>query len=990
MKTLSKKGFYIVLVIIFFIGKSFTAHAQFAATNLETGGLYTALAKDNANNLYVTRVKPASAGATYEVEKYSNGSATVIYSGLTHEIGDYPWGLTVTSAGNVYISTDFTSGGGSIIELTYNSGTKAYTPSTFQTGRYFTALAVDAADNLYDTEYDAVHLTYAVVKYAANSAANSAGTNLYDNLKSGAGYTYPTGLAVAANGDIYVADAFSNTPAITDGGHVYKLTAAAAYAATTVSTGQYSSALALDASGNLYSSENSGSGYQLVKYTGGTGTGTAVFALLHSNGIYYPWGIAVLSSANIFLADGDDGVNGGSVIHLTTPAAVTISYSGPQTYYPGMLISPLAPASSGVAAPAYNTFSVGLGSGFVSPVGIAASASGNIYVSQLNSSALVMLPAGGGAAVSIGSGSVSPYGLAVDAAGNVYVADYGNSTVMKIPVGGGAPVSIGSGFSAPVGVAVDGAGNVFVADFGSAAVKEIPVGGGPVVTIGSGFTAPAGVAVDGAGNVYVADYGGSAVKEVPVGGGTPVVLGSGFSTPFSVAVDPEGNVYVADFGNNAVKEIPAGGGAPQVLGFGFKNPTGVAVDGAGNLYIADYGNNAVKEIKPAGGYFIWPFLPAGLSLNGSTGIISGTPAGLSAATNYTVTAYNAAGGVPATVNIKVIENTNLASLKLSSGTLTPVFAAGTTSYAASVANTITSITATPTTADVLATVTVNGIEVTSGSASAGIPLTVGPNVISTVVTARDGVTTKTYTVTVSRAPSANAALSHFTLTPATALTQTTPGILSYTGTVSNATASVTVTPTTVDPTATVKVNGTPVTSGTASGSISLNVGTNTITIVSTAQDGVTTKTYTLTVTRLPSSNAGLANFTLSSGALNPVFATGTLSYTASVSNATASITVTPTTADPTATLKVNGTTLLSGTASAKIPLTVGNNTVTAVVTAQDGVTTKTYTVTVIRVSTNAALSHFILTPSTALTQTTPGLLNYTGTVNYATASVTVT
>ncbi|MFI5137327.1 MAG: gliding motility-associated C-terminal domain-containing protein, partial [Sphingobacteriales bacterium] len=95
----------------------------------------------------------------------------------------------------------------------------------------------------------------------------------------------------------------------------------------------------------------------------------------------------------------------------------------------------------------------------------------------------------------------------------------------------------------------------------------------------------------------------------------------------------------------------------------------------------------------------------------------------------------------------------------------------------------------------------------------------------------------------------NAALSHFALTPATALTQTTPGLLNYTGNVSNATTSVTVTPTTVDPTATVKVNGIAVASGTASGSISLSVGANTITLIGTAQDGVTTKTYTLTITR---------------------------------------------------------------------------------------------------------------------------------------------
>jgi gliding motility-associated-like protein len=87
---------------------------------------------------------------------------------------------------------------------------------------------------------------------------------------------------------------------------------------------------------------------------------------------------------------------------------------------------------------------------------------------------------------------------------------------------------------------------------------------------------------------------------------------------------------------------------------------------------------------------------------------------------------------------------------------------------------------------------------------------------------------------------------------------------------------------------------------------------------------------------------------LSSGTLTPVFATGTTSYTASVSNATTSITVTPTTADAAATVKVNGATVASGSASASLPLAVGDNMITTIVTAQDGVTTKTYTVTVNR------------------------------------------
>jgi gliding motility-associated-like protein len=50
----------------------------------------------------------------------------------------------------------------------------------------------------------------------------------------------------------------------------------------------------------------------------------------------------------------------------------------------------------------------------------------------------------------------------------------------------------------------------------------------------------------------------------------------------------------------------------------------------------------------------------------------------------------------------------------------------------------------------MATVTVNNSTVTSGTASASLPLVEGPNTITTIVTAQNG-TTKTYTLTVTQA-----------------------------------------------------------------------------------------------------------------------------------------------------------------------------------------------------------------------------------------------
>ena len=172
---------------------------------------------------------------------------------------------------------------------------------------------------------------------------------------------------------------------------------------------------------------------------------------------------------------------------------------------------------------------------------------------------------------------------------------------------------------------------------------------------------------------------------------------------------------------------------------------------------------------------------------------------------------------------------------------------------------------------------------------------------------------------------------------------------SYTAAETNGHSSITVTPTTSDIHATVKVNGTAVTSGSPSGAIALSVGPNTITVTVTGGDGTTTKTYTITATRAASSNANLVRLVISDGAvLSPAFAPGTTSYTASVVNGVTAVTVTPTAGDATATIKVNGTPVASGSASGNIPLATGPNTITTVVKAQDGVTTKTYTVTVTR------------------------------------------
>ena len=90
----------------------------------------------------------------------------------------------------------------------------------------------------------------------------------------------------------------------------------------------------------------------------------------------------------------------------------------------------------------------------------------------------------------------------------------------------------------------------------------------------------------------------------------------------------------------------------------------------------------------------------------------------------------------------------LSNLTISSGTLTPGFTSGITSYTDSVANNVNAVIVTPTVNQANAIVTVDGTPVTSGSLSGAISLNAGSNNISVVVTAQDGVTQDVYTITI--------------------------------------------------------------------------------------------------------------------------------------------------------------------------------------------------------------------------------------------------
>jgi len=251
----------------------------------------------------------------------------------------------------------------------------------------------------------------------------------------------------------------------------------------------------------------------------------------------------------------------------------------------------------------------------------------------------------------------NPLGIAADASGNVYVSEYLNHTIRKITPAGvtttlaGVAGSQGSAdgtgaaarFSYPYHIAIDGSGSLYVADANNHVIRKVTPAGvvstvaGLAGTIGSAdgtataarFYEPRGVCVDGNGNLYIADSKNNTIRKMTGAGVVTTLAGSAgvsgsadgngatarFYQPTDLVVDSAGNViYVADFGNRTVRRITAAGDVTTVAGAAgvsgsadgagaaarFDTAQGLAMDKAGNLYVADLSNHTVRMVTPAG------------------------------------------------------------------------------------------------------------------------------------------------------------------------------------------------------------------------------------------------------------------------------------------------------------------------------------------------------------------------------------------------------
>lgn len=270
------------------------------------------------------------------------------------------------------------------------------------------------------------------------------------------------------------------------------------------------------------------------------------------------------------------------------------------------------------------------------------------------------------------------------------------------------------------------------------------------------------------------------------------------------------------------------------------------------------------------------------------------------------------------------KNANLSNIALSNGyTLDQTFAPNTTSYTATVPNSMSKILISATKEDETATVTGAG----------EINLSTGDNEINITVVAEDTSVKKVYKVKIFRSYSSNNYLSNLTSTDGLITPTFEKTTSNYTLTVPYEVENANINATSEDSNATVQITG----------NNNLSVGVNKASIIVTAENG-DINTYYVDITRQPSSNNYLSDLKVLDSDNNnyiSVFNKTTMTYTITVDNSVSSVDIIAVAEDSGTTIKGIGSKTLS----------VGSNSFTVESISANG-TTRNYIINITRSKNN--------------------------------------
>src|SRR6266850_1646511 len=367
----------------------------------------------------------------------------------------------------------------------------------------------------------------------------------------------PYGVALDASGNLYVADYLNNrirkvtaaTGILTTVAGNGSPTFAGDGGAATSASFNSPAGVALDANGNLYIADYRNQRIRKVAAATGiittvAGNGTATFAgdggAATSASLSGPYGVALDASGNLYIAD-----------YLNPRIRKVAAATGIITTVAGDGV--FAFAGDGGAATSAS---------LSSPTGVALDASGNLYIADYGNqrirkvdaaSGVITTVAGNGGPTFAGDGGAAtnaslnfPSGVALDASGNLYIADYFNHRIREVAAatgiittvaGNGSPTFAGDGGAAtsaslwsPTGVALDSSGNLYIADHDNKRIRKVATATGIITTVaGNG------------GSTFSGD-GGAATS-------------ASLSTPTGVALDASGNLYVADQNNHRIRKV---------------------------------------------------------------------------------------------------------------------------------------------------------------------------------------------------------------------------------------------------------------------------------------------------------------------------------------------------------------------------------------------------------------------------------------------------
>jgi sugar lactone lactonase YvrE len=294
-------------------------------------------------------------------------------------------------------------------------------------------IAADDAGNLYIADSHNNRIRKITTDGNVMTIAGSGLEGSSDGKAEDASFFYPTGVAVDKNGNVYVSDTHNNLIRKISSGGIVTTLAGRRTKSLDISSDTSSdrfdtpTGIAVDLDGNLYVADSQNEVIRKISSSGkvsilagSVGEPGATDGVKSSALFYLPWGIAVDSSSNVYVADSYN-----NMIRKISADGLVTTLAGKKS----------KGSSDGLGAAA----------SFLHPAGIAMDREGNLYIAdsgnhkirKMSSTGLVTTVAGSGLRGHLnGRDTVAtfykPYGVAIDRQGTIYVADYLNNLVRKV------------------------------------------------------------------------------------------------------------------------------------------------------------------------------------------------------------------------------------------------------------------------------------------------------------------------------------------------------------------------------------------------------------------------------------------------------------------------------------------------------------------------------------------------------------------------------